>query len=120
MWHRLDQSHDVRPADTHPRYMEAIDAQVIQQSELVCRVDVPTVCGANGGHRLAGIALIHRNDAILWRQLLNGIPWGPFPERRRRAHPSRRDEQHRKSRAMLFVVQLDIIAFEYWHVCSHP
>jgi len=34
-----------------------------------------------------------------------------------RAHPSRRDEQHWESRAMLFIEQLDIISLKYWQVC---
>src|SRR5882724_761155 len=79
---------------------------------------MPTIRGANGGHRAAGIALIHRHHAIVGRQLLNGIPRGSFPERRRRAHPSRRDEQDREPRTMLFIVQLDIVPFEDRHVYS--
>src|ERR671924_1065779 len=79
---------------------------------------MPTIPGANRGHRPAGVALIHRHYTIARRQLLNGIPRGSLPERRCRAHPSWRDEQDRESRAMLFVVQLDIVPFEDRHVCS--
>src|SRR6266849_6483769 len=98
--------------------MEAIDTQVIQQGELVCRVDMPTVRSADGGDGLAGIALIHGNHAIVWRELFNGIPRGSFPEGHRRAHASRRDEQNGESRSMFFIIQLDIVSFEYWHVCA--
>src|SRR5919109_1723961 len=79
---------------------------------------MPTIRGANRGHRPAGVALIHRYHTIVWRELLNGVPRGSLPERRRRAHPPGRDEQDRESRAMLFVVQLDIVPFEDRHACS--
>jgi hypothetical protein len=96
--------------------MEALDTQMIQQGELVSRVDMPTVRRSDGGHGLPGIALIHCNDAIVWRQLRNGIPRGSFPEGHRRAHASRRDEQNGESRSMLLIIQLDIVPFEYWHI----
>jgi hypothetical protein len=98
--------------------VEAIDTEVIQQGQLVFCVDVPTVCGADWGDGLAGIALVHRHHAIVRREVLNGVPRRIFPKRHRRAHPSWRDEQDRESLAMLFIVQLDIVPFEYWHVCS--
>jgi hypothetical protein len=116
--HCLDQAHDVGATDTHPGDMEAIDTQVFQQGELVCRVDMPTICSADRSHGLTGIALIHRNHAIAWRELRDGIPRGSFPEGHRRAHASRRDEQNGESRSMLFIIQLDIVSFEYWHICA--
>src|SRR5262245_383853 len=98
--------------------MEAIDTQVLQQGELVCRVDMPTVRSTDRSHGLAGITLIHRNHAIAWCELRNRIPRGAFPEGHRRAHASRRDEQNGESCTMLFVIQLDIVPFEYRHVCA--
>src|SRR5262245_19994599 len=116
--HRLDQAHDVRATDTHPGYMEAIDTQVIQQGELVCCVDMPTVRSADGSHGLTSIALIHRNHTIVWRELLNGIPRGSFPEGHCRAHASRRNKQNGESGAIFFIIYLDIVPLKYWHVCA--
>jgi len=98
--------------------VEAINAQVVQQGELVGRVDVPAIGRAYGSHRFAGIALIHGDDAIVGRELVDGIPWGSFPERHGRAHPSRRDEQDREARSVFLVVQLDIVTLEDRHRCS--
>src|ERR671934_2965202 len=81
---------------------------------------MPAVRGANGGHRLAGIALIHGDDAVGRSEVCDGIPWRAFPERHRRAHAARRDQQDREALAMLFIVQLDIVPFEDWHVYSSP
>src|SRR5688572_11315503 len=100
--------------------MKALDAKVIQQGELILCVDVPAVSGANGRYRAAGIALIHGNDAIVWGELGNRIPWGAFPERHRRAHPARRNKQKWEALAMFFIVQFDIVPFEYRHVYFSP
>src|SRR5207244_2673146 len=110
-----DESHAVGPPNTHARHMEALDPQVSQQRELIVRIHLPTVCGANGGARVPGIPLVHGNDAIVWRELCDGIPGRFVPKRHCRATPTWRDQQERKSLAMFFLVQLHISTGEYRH-----
>ena len=98
-----------------PATWKRSNTQVVQQGKLVGRVHVPAVGGAYGSRRFAGIALVHGNDPIVRARAVDGIPWGPLPERRGRAHPSRRDEQEREARSVFLVVQLDIVTREDRH-----
>ena len=72
------------------------------------------------------------SDAQLWAVVYQRLAW-PQSQRlhelsgKNKLEKLTEDEQSEfehlltlTDRAMLFVVQLDIVAFEYWHVCSHP
>ena len=99
-----DQPHDVGPADTHADHVKALHPEVVEQGELVLRVHVPAVVGADWRRRAAGVALVHGNDPVAGRQMRNRIPRRRFPIGHCRAHAAGGDEQHRKTAAVRFVI----------------
>jgi len=76
----LYEPHTVRPADTHAGHVKAIDAEVIHQRELIFCIHRPTVSRPNRRGRVAGVALIHGNDAIVVRELGNRVPRDFIPK----------------------------------------
>ena len=98
--------------------MRALDAQVVEQGDVVASVGVPAILRGHGGAGTAGVALIHGDDAEVGRQLGDGVERRGLPERSRRAHPAGGEQQHREAAAVVFVVKPHIVAFKDRHVAS--
>src|SRR5437868_13806497 len=99
--------------------MTAVDAQMVEERNVVGGVAVPAVLRGDRGARLAaGIALVHRDDAKLVGEL------GRRVDRRRgltpyvddRLQPRRRKSQDRETLAELLVIDAPAVVFEARHV----
>src|SRR6202051_2250544 len=71
--HHLAQGETKARSDAAAEDMAALDAEMIHERELVGRVSVPAMIGGNGAARAAGIALIHRDDAVPRREQLGPV-----------------------------------------------
>src|SRR5271166_3988044 len=95
--------------------MRALDTEMIEQRDVVCRVSLPAVGCADRRARLAGVALVHRDNAKVLRELDGGIEGTLMPELDARAHPAGREQQDRITGAEFFEVKADVAAFEGRH-----
>src|SRR5271166_3543335 len=88
---------------------------MVEQCDVIRGVGVPSVGSANRRARLAGIALIHRDDAKLLREFDRRIERALVPELDARAHPARREQQDWVSGTEFLKVKAHITAFENRH-----
>jgi hypothetical protein len=115
----LEHVHDERPADALTVKMAAVDAQTVEQRDVVAGVRVPAVLGVDRGARLAaGVALIHRNDAESVGELGRRIDrrGGLAPHRDRRLQAGRRKGQDREPMAELFIIDACTMMLETRHI----
>src|SRR5579871_628506 len=66
---RLDEFEAERASDALAHDMAALDAEMIEQGNLVCGVAMPAVRRSDRGARLAGVALVHRDHAEVAGQI---------------------------------------------------
>jgi hypothetical protein len=115
----LDQVEDERPADALAVEMTAIDAQMVEERDVVGGVAIPAVLRGDRGARLAaGIALVHRDDAELVGELGGRVDRrrGLAPDIDDRLQPRRRKSQDRETLAELLVIDARAVLFEARHV----
>src|SRR5690242_6241714 len=103
----LDQVQDERAADALAVEVTAVDAQMVEEGDVVGGVAVPTVLRGDRGARLAaGVALVHRDDPELVGELRRRVDRrrGLAPHVDDRLQPRRRKGQDRKALAELLVM----------------
>src|SRR6202041_811565 len=104
---RLKEVQNKRSTNALTVEMAALDAQMIEQRDVVGSVGVPVVSRGDRGVRLAaGIALVHRDDAVLAREFGGGVDWrrGLAPNVDHRREARRREGQDREAGAEFFVM----------------
>ena len=92
----LQQAHDEGPADALAVQVAALDAQVVEQGDVVGGVGVPAVlCGDGRARPAAGIALIHHDHAVVRRELGDRVHGcgGAAPDVDRRLQARRRERE---------------------------
>jgi anion-transporting ArsA/GET3 family ATPase len=92
-----------------------LDAEVIQERQVVRGVAVPAVTRLDLRVGLAGIALVHRDDAKIRCKLHDWVPRCPGPKCDARSHATGRKQEQRKAAPVLLVIEGDARAFEEWH-----
>src|SRR5262249_35087310 len=96
----------------------AVDAQMVEQSDVVGGVSVPAVLRGDRSARLAaGIALIHRDHPVVSRPLGGGIDRrrSLTPDRDHRSQPRRRESQDREALAKLLIMNMSAVVFKTRH-----
>ena len=73
--------------------MKAVDVEVIHQGQLVRGVGVPAVVTADWCRRFACVALVHGDDSIGARQLIDRVPRRRLPEGDGTLHATRRGQE---------------------------
>src|SRR5437660_12360284 len=99
--------------------MTAVDAQMVEERNVVGGVAVPAVLRGDRGARLAaGVALVHRDDAELVGELGSRVDWrrGLAPYVDDRLQPRRRDSQDRETLAELLVIDMGAVVVKARHV----
>src|SRR5215471_15078952 len=91
-----EQLQDERAADAAAEHQEPVDAQMIHDCELVCRVGTPRVASLKRAGGLAGVALVHRNHLVLPGVRGQRVDRCHLPQWHARAHPAWCQRQHRK------------------------
>jgi hypothetical protein len=115
----LDQIQDERPADALTVEMTAVDAQVVEEGDVVGGIAVPAILRGDRRARLAaGVALVHRDDAELVGELDCRVDRrrGLAPNVDDRLQPRRRESQDRETLAELLVIDARTVLFEARHV----
>ena len=98
--------------------MTTLNAQVVDQGEVISRIAFPTVARANRRTGLAGVALIHRDHSILAAQFPTGVEGAGSPKLDARSHPAWGKQEQRKPSAGLLVVDANFVALKGRHGCS--
>src|SRR5216684_141013 len=75
----------------------ALDAEMVEQREVVGGVRRPAIGGGDRRERLAGVALVHRDHTEAGGKSSGRVDGALMPEVDARAHPSRREQQQRKT-----------------------
>ena len=88
---------------------------MIEQRDVVGRVGLPSVGGGDRRARLAGVALIHRDDAEIIGEFDRGIERALMPELDAGAHSARRKQQDWVAGTELLEVEGNITALENRH-----
>ena len=99
--------------------MAPVDAQMIEQRDMVGGVGVPAVLRRDRRARLAaGIALIHRDDAELAGEFGRRVDRrrGLAPHLDHRLQSGRREGQDRESLTELLVMDPGTVVFKAWHL----
>jgi hypothetical protein len=111
-------------ADAATHHVETVVAEMIHEGEMVGGETVPAILGGDAGARAAGIALIHRHDGEMRRQLDHrvhpgrrsiGVARTVPPEGELRAQPARREDQQRIAGAVDLVIDFRIGSGKYGH-----
>ena len=95
--------------------MAAVDAELVEQRDVVGGVAVPAVLRGDRGARLAaGVALVHRNDAKLVGELGRRVDrrrWlAPYVDHR--LQPRRREGEDREPLTELLVIDAGAVVFK--------
>src|SRR5208283_4828721 len=98
--------------------MAFVDAQMVEQREMIVGIAVPIVLGGDRRARLAaGVALIHRDDAVFAGELDGRVDRrrGLAPNIDDRAQPGRREGEDRKAAAKFLVMNMGAMVVEAGH-----
>src|SRR5215471_7311637 len=99
--------------------MTAIYAEVVEKRDVIGRVFIPAVLRADRSLGLAaGVALIHRDDAELVRELGDRVDrrGGLAPDADHRLQARRREGKDREPLAEFFVKDASALVFKARHV----
>lgn len=77
----LAESERVGAADAATHHVEALQAEVVHQRQLILQVDVPAVIGTDRRQRGAGVALVHPNHLEAVAEVLERVDLMPFFKR---------------------------------------
>ena len=122
----LDRLEAVAAADAAAHDVELLEAEMVDQRQMVGGEGVPAMVGLDVGHRLAGVALVHGDHRVLVgerdarihpREAVGIVGRYTAPHLDPRGEPARRIEQDGKARTMDLVVDLGIGALQHRHVC---
>ena len=119
----LQHVEDERAADALTVKVAAVDPQMVEHRDVVGGVAIPAVlCGDRGARLAAGIALIHRDDAVFVGELGGGVDRRRrlAPDIDHRGEPGRREGQDRKALAELLVVNMGAMVVDARHVVLLP
>src|SRR3989442_13417996 len=114
----LQQAHDEGPTDALAIQVAPVDAQVVEQGDVVGGVGVPAVLRADWSAGLAaGIALIHRDHPVVRRELGGGVhgSGGAAPDFDDRLQARGREREDGKPLTELLVVDGRTVVFKRWH-----
>src|SRR6516162_9780228 len=98
--------------------MTAIDAEVVEQCDVVGGICIPTVlCGDRGAGLATGVSLVHRADAELVSELRGWVDWrrGLAPNVNHRLQPRGREGQNWETLSELLVVDAGAVTVKAWH-----
>src|SRR6516225_5193597 len=112
---QVEQLEDERAADAAAEHQEPVDAEMIHDGELVCRVGAPRVAGLQRAGGPAGVALVHRDHPVLPGVRGQRVDRRHLPQRHARAHPAWRQRQHGKPCPLLGVPDLRLATVDVRH-----
>src|SRR5260370_397559 len=99
----LDDAQAVSRTDASAHDVGALDAQMVEQRQVVGGVGRPAIGGGDRRVRLAGVALVLLDTTEVGGKSRGRVDWDLIPEYDGGAHPSLRETQHRKTGAKVLV-----------------